>query len=232
MTASRARNRAPASFAESPHSASPFVQTAAVAAAAEASWPSRRAASRSIHGWNEAASNESKSRSRLPRSPFGSMARTGIPCRRSSSSNAIARPVFPEPVIPTISPWVSRSAGSRSMRSPRAPLFGSNRFPRYRPWAMRGAPSRSFQREYRPLLAVLHGGRPPRTLRRGAADSAALAGKGLAGPGVAEVTVGRLDHEGDTLLPDIECPGAPRTGGAGGGEGGDACRDRHRSGGP
>ena len=63
----------------------------------------------------------SKSSSRFARSPFGSIAITGTPCRSSSSMRTMARPVLPEPVMPTMRPWVSRSAGSSSSRSPSAP---------------------------------------------------------------------------------------------------------------
>ena len=45
----------------------------------------------------------SKSSSRLPRSPLGSMASTGTPPRSVSSISVTARPVLPEPVMPTTS---------------------------------------------------------------------------------------------------------------------------------
>ena len=107
-----------------PHSARPFFQAAAVsAAAAFTSLPSRRAASASIQGSKDAASSFSKRSSRFARSPFGSMARTGTPWRSSSSRRTMARPVLPEPVMPTIRPWVSRSAGSSSSRAPSDAAF-------------------------------------------------------------------------------------------------------------
>ncbi len=45
-------------------------------------------------------------------SPFGSRTSTGMPESSASSSTSIARPVLPEPVIPTITPWVVRSRAS------------------------------------------------------------------------------------------------------------------------
>ena len=63
-------------------SASPFVHAAAVSAAAVlTSLPSRRAAPASIHGSNCDGASLSKSSSRLARSPLGSIAITGTPCR-------------------------------------------------------------------------------------------------------------------------------------------------------
>ena len=43
-------------------------------------------------------------------SPFGSMMRTGMPLRRASSMIVMPRPVLPEPVMPTITPCVVKSA--------------------------------------------------------------------------------------------------------------------------
>ena len=43
--------------------------------------------------------------------------------------SAIAIPVFPDPVIPTIRPWVTRSEGSSSTRPESPPVAGSNSFP-------------------------------------------------------------------------------------------------------
>jgi len=120
-------------------SASPFVHVAAVSAAAVlTSLPSRRAAPASIQGSNCEGSSLSKSSSRFARSPFGSIAITGTPCRSSSSSITIARPVFPDPVIPTIIPCVRRSSGSSSSAEPGLPLSGSTPRPTYNPLAMRG----------------------------------------------------------------------------------------------
>ena len=69
-------------------------------------------------------------RHRLPRSPLGSMASTGTPDRRVSSSNTMPRPVLPEPVMPTMTPWVVKSALSSSTASPlRSPLLGSSPSP-------------------------------------------------------------------------------------------------------
>ena len=72
----------------------------------------------------------SKRSSRFARSPFGSIASTGTPWRSSSSRRTMARPVLPEPVMPTMSPWVSRSAGSRSSGRRGRRLPGSTCLPR------------------------------------------------------------------------------------------------------
>ena len=45
-------------------------------------------------------------------SPFGSRTKAGIPESRASSIRSMPSPVLPEPVIPTMTPWVvKRSAG-------------------------------------------------------------------------------------------------------------------------
>ncbi len=135
ITASWLFLRAAISGAPSPQSARPFFQAAAVSAAAVfTSLPSRRAAPASIQGSNDAASWRSKSSSRLARSPFGSIAITGTPWRSSSSRITTARPVLPDPVMPTISPWVRRSSGSSSIRSPGEASSGSTFLPMYSPW--------------------------------------------------------------------------------------------------
>jgi hypothetical protein len=43
-------------------------------------------------------------------SPLGSMTRQGMPDSSASSSSPMPSPVLPEPVIPTMTPWVVRSA--------------------------------------------------------------------------------------------------------------------------
>ncbi len=45
-------------------------------------------------------------------SPLGSMTSVGIPARSASSITTTPSPVLPEPVIPTMTPWVVRSEGS------------------------------------------------------------------------------------------------------------------------
>ena len=50
-------------------------------------------------------------------SPLGSMTRHGMPCSSASSSRSIPSPVLPEPVMPTMTPWVVRSPGSMRQRS-------------------------------------------------------------------------------------------------------------------
>src|SRR4051794_21745730 len=51
-------------------------------------------------------------------SPFGSMINVGIPAASASSSRTIPSPVLPEPVMPTITPWVVRSLGASSSGCP------------------------------------------------------------------------------------------------------------------
>ena len=63
-----------------------------------------------IHGWKSAGARSGNVRHRLVRSPFGSMSSAGTPAGRASSMSTTPRPVLPEPVMPTITPWVVRSA--------------------------------------------------------------------------------------------------------------------------
>ena len=51
-------------------------------------------------------------------SPLGSRISVGIPAASASSSSTMPSPVLPEPVMPTITPWVVRSAGSSSSGVP------------------------------------------------------------------------------------------------------------------
>ena len=44
------------------------------------------------------------------RSPFGSMSSAGTPARSTSSISTTPSPVLPEPVMPTITPWVVKSS--------------------------------------------------------------------------------------------------------------------------
>ena len=65
------------------------------------------------------------SRARLAMSPFGSMIRAGMPARSASSRRTTARPVLPDPVIPTITPCVVRSLEPRTRSSaPGLPVAG------------------------------------------------------------------------------------------------------------
>ncbi len=96
-----------------PLRARPSRQVWAVSAA---SWsgvtPSRAAAASSIQGRKSCGRSSGNVSRRLPMSPLGSMTRQGTPCSSASSSRSMPRPVLPEPVMPTITPWVVRSAGS------------------------------------------------------------------------------------------------------------------------
>ena len=66
---------------------------------------------RSRDGSPPAASSGNVS-SRLPRSPFGSIAMTGTPSMAASSISDRQRPVLPLPVMPTQTAWVTRSRES------------------------------------------------------------------------------------------------------------------------
>jgi hypothetical protein len=96
-----------------PDSARPLRQRSATdCASASGVLPWRAAEAGSIHGANDAASSAGKVSSRLPRSPFGSIAITGMPSIAASSSSVTASPVLPLPVMPTITAWVQRSFAS------------------------------------------------------------------------------------------------------------------------
>ena len=58
---------------------------------------------------NPPAASFGKVSSRLPRSPFGSIAMTGMPSIAASSIRPMPRPVLPLPVMPAITPCVTRS---------------------------------------------------------------------------------------------------------------------------
>ncbi len=99
--------------ASCPQAPIPFDQVSAWCAAnASADRPARRASSSSIHGRNSDALSRGNVRSRLPRSPLGSMAITGTPSMAASSISPTHRPVLPLPVIPTHTAWVTRSRES------------------------------------------------------------------------------------------------------------------------
>ena len=68
--------------------------------------------------------------SRFPRSPFGSRISVGMPCSSASSISATPSPVLPEPVMPTITPWVVRSAALTSTASPVRAWSASTASPR------------------------------------------------------------------------------------------------------
>ena len=65
-------------------------------------------------------------------SPFGSRTSAGIPASSASSISTTARPVLPEPVIPTTTPCVVRSLEPTTTRSPPGlPVVGSIAYPRW-----------------------------------------------------------------------------------------------------
>ena len=71
--------------------------------------PSACASEAFTHGWKLAGARSGNVSARLPMSPFGSMISAGMPASSASSSRTIARPVLPEPVMPTMTPCVVRS---------------------------------------------------------------------------------------------------------------------------
>jgi hypothetical protein len=91
----------------------PAEHAAAVAIASSSTVrPLRLAEPASIQGSKSSGSSSGKLSSRLPMSPLGSITRAGSPSIAASSSRSTARPVLPEPVIPTITAWVVRSLAS------------------------------------------------------------------------------------------------------------------------
>ena len=68
---------------------------------------------RRSRGGTPRAWSDGKVRSRLARSPFGSIAMAGIPSMAASSRSERHRPVFPLPVMPTHTAWVTSSRESR-----------------------------------------------------------------------------------------------------------------------
>ncbi len=85
-----------------PHSASPFVQSAACCAAyASTVSPFRRASSSLTHGAKSAGARSGKVSRRFATSPLGSMMRAGMPSRSASSRRLRQSPVLPLPVMPT-----------------------------------------------------------------------------------------------------------------------------------
>ncbi len=76
-----------------------------------------RALLASIQGAKSSGVRLGKERTRLVRSPLGSITMAGIPCKAASSSNPTHKPVLPEPVMPVTIAWVVRSGGSYVKRS-------------------------------------------------------------------------------------------------------------------
>ena len=87
--------------------ARPFFQSVAVSAAyASRLSPFRDASPSSTHGRKSEGWRSGNVSRRLPMSPLGSMMRAGIPASSASSRAMIPRPVLPDPVMPTMTPWV------------------------------------------------------------------------------------------------------------------------------
>ena len=86
--------------------------SAVLAASSSGVMPSRAAAASSIQGRKSLGRSSGNVSRRLPMSPLGSMTRQGMPRSSASSSRSMPRPVLPLPVMPTMTPWVVRSAGS------------------------------------------------------------------------------------------------------------------------
>lgn len=74
--------------------------------------PFFRASSSLIHGRKSSLRNSGKVSSKLEMSPFGSMTIAGMRYKAASSSKPRHNPVFPDPVIPNTTPWVTRSLES------------------------------------------------------------------------------------------------------------------------
>ncbi|CAB4603878.1 unannotated protein [freshwater metagenome] len=115
-----------------PHPARPSRHAVACPAAKSATdFPADDASPSFTHGWNSAGERPGKVRQRLVRSPFGSISNAGTPERSASSISTTPRPVLPEPVMPTITPWVVRSPEStRVVVSVRCFVAGSTCAPR------------------------------------------------------------------------------------------------------
>src|SRR6478736_8903654 len=93
-----------------PHEANPSVHALACAAAKSATDCPAFVASPSLtHGWKSAGARFGNVRHKLVRSPFGSINSAGTPAPNASSTSTIPRPVLPEPVMPTMTPWVVKS---------------------------------------------------------------------------------------------------------------------------
>ena len=82
-------------------------------APAALAWPS------SIHGRKSAGARSGNVRHRLREVALGVDEQRRQPGRSTSSMSTTPRPVLPEPVMPTITPWVVKSAASSSTSSRR-----------------------------------------------------------------------------------------------------------------
>ena len=90
-------------------------------------------------GANSSVLSPGKRSARLVMSPLGSRTRVGMPARSASSSSTTPSPVLPEPVMPTMTPWVVRSAASSVSGCPlRSAVPGSIVSPRVSSASMGG----------------------------------------------------------------------------------------------
>ena len=104
---------------------------AVFSASASTVMPSACASDAFTHGSKLAGARSGNVSARLPMSPFGSTISTGMPASSASSSRTTARPVLPEPVMPTTTPWVVRSPEPMTRSSvPGLPVTGSMILPR------------------------------------------------------------------------------------------------------
>ena len=93
-----------------PQSSKPFCHIAAVFVACSSTViPFFAASSAFTHGSKLFPSSSGKVSSRFAMSPLGSMMIAGMLSIAASSNKARHNPVFPEPVIPSTTPWVTRS---------------------------------------------------------------------------------------------------------------------------
>ncbi len=115
-----------------PHSARPFFHIAAVfSACSSTEIPFFAASSAFTHGSKLFASSSGKVSSKLEISPLGSITIAGTLSIAASSNRAMHSPVFPEPVIPSTTPCVTRSLESYRTKSfVTCFLFASNSFPK------------------------------------------------------------------------------------------------------
>ena len=75
-------------------------------------WAATEGSPDSTQGANSSALRLGNVRARLARSPLGSMRMQGTPASIASSIMANAKPVFPDPVWPTMTAWVVSAAGA------------------------------------------------------------------------------------------------------------------------
>jgi hypothetical protein len=114
-----------------PCAASPSFQLVAVCVAQSSTdMPFAVASDSFTQGRKAAAERSGNVSARLPMSPFGSRASTGMPASSASSSMTIPRPVLPDPVIPTITPCMVRSLESSVNFSRSGFPLGSTAVPR------------------------------------------------------------------------------------------------------